>query len=88
MTAQGHWAPILRIVLIRFRTGNGKIGDIFSSSNHGMPEDSGIRTRDILGAGRLDFRVGRGRAWKDSMDGISNRDAVPCSMQNEVRGRA
>lgn len=39
------------------------MGDIFPwllwfLSDHGMPEDSGIRTEEILGADRQDFRMG------------------------------
>lgn len=55
-----------------------------------MPENSWIRTGDVLGARLAGLSHGAGASMYGlyCKDGISNRDAVPCSMWNEVRRRA
>lgn len=83
MTAPGQYAPILRIVLIRFRTGDGKIDGI-SLGYCGSLERS-WHARGFWGSYWRDPRRRAGWiACKEGKDGVSNRDAVPYSIRNEV----
>jgi hypothetical protein len=58
--------------LIRFRPRNDKEGEIFSwllwfSSGPGMPEGSGIRAGENLGAGSVDSRIVTGYRAEDAV---------------------